>query len=174
MARAVPATCPNASSPEGLFLAVSHQPFSLHKPHGNLSQFVSQFSGELTKKKLGELHNFPAGAMSIGRLDEESEGLLLLPTDGKMSDLIRSRRIDKEYYAPVDGLIDEVAIAQIQVGVKIGIHRKKYITSSCVGRRLDLVPNLPSAPAKSATQINSERKLIGSVREVFSFRCSNW
>ena len=72
---------------------MSHQPFSLHKPCGYLSQFVSQFSGELKKKKLGELHNFPTGTMSIGRLDEECEGLLLLPTDGKMSDLIRRRKI---------------------------------------------------------------------------------
>ena len=118
-----------------------HQHFILHKPYGYLSQFVSQFSGELKKKKLGELHNFPAGTMSIGRLDEESEGLLLLTTDGKMSDLIRSRKIEKEYYAQVDGLIDEADIAQMQAGVEIGIHSEKYITSPCVARRLDPAPN---------------------------------
>lgn len=42
----------------------------------------------------------------------------MLPTDGKMSDLVRSCKIDKDYYAQVDGLIDEAAIAQIQVGSK--------------------------------------------------------
>ena len=71
----------------------------------------ASFWGELKKKKPGELHNFPSGILSIGRLDEESEGLLLLPIDGKMSDLMHSRKIDKHYYAQVEGLIDEAAIA---------------------------------------------------------------
>ena len=119
---------------------MAHQHFVIHKPYGYLSQFVSQFSGEAKKKKLGELHCFPAGTMSIGRLDEESEGLLLLTTDGKMSDLIRSRKIEKEYYAQVDGLIDEAAIAQMQAGVEIGIHDVKYQTNPCTARRLDPAP----------------------------------
>ena len=119
---------------------MAHQHFIIHKPYGYLSQFVSQFSGELKKKKLGELHDFPAGTMSNGRLDEESEGLLLLTTDGKMSDLIRSRKIEKEYYAQVDGLIDEAAIAQLQAGVEIGIHNEKYQTTPCTAHRLDPAP----------------------------------
>jgi 23S rRNA pseudouridine2457 synthase len=64
------------------------------------------------KKLLGEFFDFPAGTMSIGRLDEDSEGLLLLTTDGKMSELVRSKKVEKEYYAQVDGLITEEAIAQ--------------------------------------------------------------
>ena len=44
---------------------MSHQQFILHKHYGYLSQFVGQFSGELKKKKFGELRNFPAGTMSI-------------------------------------------------------------------------------------------------------------
>ena len=85
--------------------------FVLHKPFGYLSQFVA----DLKKKKLlGELHNFPAGTMAIGRLDEPSEGLLLLTTDGKTSEYVRSTRVEKEYYAQVDGLITPEAVAWVE------------------------------------------------------------
>lgn len=115
---------------------MSHRHFLIHKPYGYLSQFV----GEAKKKKLGEFHDFPEGIMAIGRLDEDSEGLLLLTTDGRMSELVRSRKIEKEYYAQVDGLIDDAAIAQLQTGVEIGIHDVHYLTSPCTARRLDPAP----------------------------------
>jgi 23S rRNA pseudouridine2457 synthase len=109
----------------------------IHKPYGYLSQFVC----ELKKKKLlGDLHDFPEGTMAIGRLDEESEGLLLLTTDGKMSELVRSKKIEKEYYAQVDGLITDEAIATMQQGVEIGIRDVKYQTSPCTAFRLEKAP----------------------------------
>ena len=114
-----------------------HRHFLIHKPYGYLSQFV----GEAKKKKLGEFHNFPEGIMAIGRLDEDSEGLLLLTTDGRTSELVRSRKIEKEYYAQVDGLIDEDAIAHLQTGVEIGIHNVRYLTTPCTAHRLDPAPD---------------------------------
>lgn len=113
-----------------------HRHFLIHKPYGYLSQFV----GEAKKKKLGEFHDFPEGIMAIGRLDEDSEGLLLLTTDGRMSERVRSRKIEKEYHAQVDGLITDAAIAQLQTGVEIGIHGVKYQTNPCAARRLDPAP----------------------------------
>ena len=68
---------------------MSHHHFLIHKPYGYLSQFV----GEAKKKKLGEFHDFPDGIMAIVRLDEDSEGLLLLTTDGRMSELVRSKKV---------------------------------------------------------------------------------
>ncbi len=115
---------------------MSHRHFLIHKPYGYLSQFI----GEAKKKKLGEFHDFPEGTMAIGRLDEDSEGLLLLTTDGRMSEHIRSKKIEKEYYAQVDGLIDDEAIARLQAGVEIGIHSVKYQTSPCTAFRLDAAP----------------------------------
>ena len=114
-----------------------HRHFLIHKPYGYLSQFV----GEAKKKKLGEFHDFPEGIMAIGRLDEDSEGLLLLTTDGQMSELVRSKKVEKEYYAQVDGLITDEAIAQLQTGVEIGIHGVKYQTTPCRARRLDAAPD---------------------------------
>ena len=114
-----------------------HRHFIIHKPYGYLSQFV----GEAKKKKLGEFHDFPNGIMAIGRLDEDSEGLLLLTTDGKVSEHIRSKKIEKEYYAQVDGLIDAEAIGRLQAGVEIGIHNVRYQTSPCTAFRLDPAPD---------------------------------
>ena len=119
---------------------MSHRHFLIHKPYGCLSQFTSQFSGEAKKTMLGKFHNFPAGTMSIGRLDEDSEGLLLLTTDGKVSETIRSRHVEKEYYAQVDGVMDEPALARMRAGVEIGVHNEKVTTSPCAAHRLEPTP----------------------------------
>lgn len=82
---------------------MGHQHFKLFKPFGYLSQFLSNARHERNKKFLGELHDFPPGTMAIGRLDKDSEGLLLLTTDGKVSAEITGTNIEKEYYVQVDG-----------------------------------------------------------------------
>lgn len=114
-----------------------HSHFIHHKPFGYLCQFVC----ELPKKKLvGTLYDFPEGTMAIGRLDEQSEGLLLLTTDGQLSEYIRSRKIEKEYYSQVDGLITDEAIENLQRGVEIGIREVKYQTKPCRVFRLEKDP----------------------------------
>ena len=94
------------------------------------------------KKFLGELANFPEGTMSIGRLDEKSEGLLLLTTDGKISNTINGSGTEKEYYAQVDGIISSEAIEMMRKGLKIGINGKKYLTKPCKVQSLEK-PNFP-------------------------------
>jgi 23S rRNA pseudouridine2457 synthase len=116
-----------------------HQHFIMHKPFGYLSQFVGEGK---KKKRLGELYDFPEGTMCIGRLDENSEGLLLLTTDGKLSNYISTAGIEKEYYVQVDGLISSIAIEQLQQGVEIGIEGIKYQTKPCTINILEQVPDL--------------------------------
>ncbi|WP_396211234.1 pseudouridine synthase [Flavobacterium sp.] len=106
-----------------------HQHFLIHKPYGYLSQF--KYELKRNKKLLGELYDFPEGIMAIGRLDEDSEGLLLLTTDGMMSEIVRSKKVEKEYYVQVDGIINQDAIEKLQNGVEIGFNGKKYITRKC-------------------------------------------
>ena len=118
---------------------MSHHHFILHKPYGYLSQFIYELKRK--KKLLGELHNFPARTMAIGRLDEDSEGLLLLTTDGKMSEIIRSKKVDKEYYVQVDGIITTEAIEQLKNGVEIGFNGTKYITKRCEAFIVNEIPN---------------------------------
>lgn len=125
-----------------------HQHFILYKPYGYLSQFISNQKYKNKKKMLGELYNFPQGTMAIGRLDEKSEGLLLLTTDGKISDYITTRGgVEKEYYAQVDGIISEKEIEQLTTGVEISIEGKKYITKPCKASLINL-PKLPERAKK--------------------------
>ena len=116
-----------------------HKHFILNKPYGYLSQFIYQL--KRNKKLLGELYDFPEGTMAIGRLDEDSEGLILLTTDGMMSELVRSKKVDKEYYVQVDGIITQEAIDQIKNGVEIGFKGSKYKTKPCNAFLISEVPN---------------------------------
>jgi 23S rRNA pseudouridine2457 synthase len=122
--------------------AKQHRHFIIHKPYGYISQFLSYAPKSHKKKFLGELANFPEGTMSIGRLDEKSEGLLLLTTDGKLSDTINSSSVEKEYYAQLDGIISSEAIKKLVQGIEIGIHGKKYTTKHCLVKEIES-PNFP-------------------------------
>jgi 23S rRNA pseudouridine2457 synthase len=115
-----------------------HRHFIIHKPYGYLSQFVYELKRK--KKLLGELYDFPEGTMAIGRLDEDSEGLLFLTTDGMMSEIVRSRKVEKEYYVQVDGLITQDAIDVLKAGVEIGFNGKKYKTRRCKASILETEP----------------------------------
>lgn len=130
---------------------MSHHHFIIHKPYGYLSQFIYELKRK--KKLLGELYDFPAGTMAIGRLDEDSEGLLLLTTDGMMSEIIRSKKVDKEYYVQVDGIITQEAIDQLQEGVEIGFNGTKYNTKPC---KASLITEVPAFGARGK-KIRDER-----------------
>ena len=118
-----------------------HRHFIIHKPDGYLSQFINNERRKKNKKLLGELFNFPENTMSIGRLDADSEGLLLLTTDGKVSEIVRSKKVEKEYFVLVDGIADHAAIKKLENGVEIGIHGKKYMTKPCQAKCLDRAPD---------------------------------
>ncbi|MCL4157076.1 UNVERIFIED_CONTAM: hypothetical protein GTU68_061374 [Idotea baltica] len=122
------------------------QHFILHKPFGYLTQFV--YNGKGKAKLLGELHDFPDGTMAIGRLDKNSEGLLLLTTNGKVSYLICSRKVDKEYFVQLDGIIDDEAIQDLETGVEISIEGEKYKTLPCKVKRLVTAPAFPERNPK--------------------------
>lgn len=127
---------------------LKHRHFALYKPYGVLSQFASNAKHEHKKQFLGEFYDFPEGTMPIGRLDEDSEGLLLLTTDGKLSDTICKGLYDKEYYAQVDGLITDDAIKQLQNSVEIGFKGIKYDTMPCEVKRLEKAPTFPDRKRK--------------------------
>jgi 23S rRNA pseudouridine2457 synthase len=128
-----------------------NQHFIVYKPFGFLSQFVYEL--KRPKKLLGSLYSFPEKTMAIGRLDEDSEGLLFLTTNGMESELVRSKKVEKEYYAQVDGLITEEAIEALKVGVLIGLDGKKYQTKKCTAFIVSGIPDFP----ERAKKIRDER-----------------
>lgn len=127
---------------------MEHRHFKLFKPYGYLSQFQTNAKHEINKKFLGELHDFPEGTMAIGRLDKDSEGLLLLTTNGKVSYEITSSKTDKEYYVQVDGEITTEAIILLQNGVEISHQSETYITKPCTAFKLETIPDFPERGKK--------------------------
>ena len=125
-----------------------HFHFLLYKPYGYLSQFVNNGQKKNSKKLLGELYDFPEGTMPVGRLDEKSEGLLLLTTDGKVCNYFCSSGIEKEYYALVNGDISNQAVTQMKNGVEIGFHGKKYNTQPCKVTKVTVDPEFPERGKK--------------------------
>lgn len=119
-----------------------HHHFKIFKPYGFLSQFVQE--ARRKKKLIGDLSDFPDKTMAIGRLDHDSEGLLLLTTDGMMSYKVRDKGIEKEYYVQVDGEITEDAMSQLQNGVEITVNGTTYLTLPCKAFKLENEPELPT------------------------------
>lgn len=124
-----------------------HCHFMIYKPYGFLSQFITN-QKKSRARLLGELGDFPPGTMAIGRLDKDSEGLLLLTTDGKASSFITSSKVEKEYYAQVDGLVNDEALKELVSGVEIGNDGEKYMTKAVAARSLIPPPAFPDRPKK--------------------------
>lgn len=116
-------------------MSSNHRHFLLYKPAGYISQFI--YEKKRSKKKLGELFDFPEGTMAIGRLDEDSEGLLMLTTDGRISEEIRSAHYEKQYVAQVDGIITNEALEQLANGVEIGVKGTRLLTKPCAAARIE-------------------------------------
>lgn len=91
---------------------------------------LSQFSKDGKRPRLGELQHFDEGIYPVGRLDATSEGLLIL-TDNKalnnalLKPVNAHRRI---YYAQVDRIVTDEAIAQLERGVEISLQGELYHT----------------------------------------------
>ena len=145
-----------------------HQHFIIHKPFGYISQFVNNKTRK--KKLLGELFGFPEGTMSIGRLDAKSEGLLLLTTDGKLSDTICSSKVEKEYYVQVDGEINLKAIEKLNKGVEIGFDGKRYLTKPSRTIVLDKDPDFIERSRKIRDERHGKTSWISVVLNEGKFR----
>ena len=123
---------------------MDHQHFLIYKPYKMLSQFMTNDRHQKNKKFLGELFDFPLDSMAVGRLDETSEGLLMITTDGKLSSHINKHgKVEKEYYAQVDGVITEEAIEKMTSGLEISINGSIYLTKECQAKIVEQTPDLP-------------------------------
>ena len=103
-----------------------HQYYIIYKPFQVLSQFTSQEG----KKTLKDFFPVPADVYPVGRLDFDSEGLLIQTNDTTFNHRLLNPRFahDREYWVQVEGDISPVAIRQLESGVTISIDGKSYRT----------------------------------------------
>lgn len=90
--------------------------FIINKPFNMVSQFVSNDNVRL----LGELdYSFPEGTHAIGRLDNNSEGLLILSTNKKLTRLLFQSEVPhkRKYLVQVNNLISNESIVTLQNGI---------------------------------------------------------
>lgn len=113
---------------------VSKLYFLLNKPAGYLSQ-----KSENKKTIYDLLKNLNLSAeqtkslFAVGRLDRETEGLLVLTNDGKLSDFIMlpKNEITKRYHAILEKNIDIEKIKLLEKGIEIKINHETYKTNPC-------------------------------------------
>ena len=113
--------------------------FITYKPFGVLTQF----SGE--GPTLASLGEFPRDVYPVGRLDKDSEGLLLLTDDKSLNHQLLNPRFahQRTYFVQVEGVPTTEALAHLQAGVTIQVGGKPYRTKPAVAKLLDSAPTLP-------------------------------
>ncbi len=116
--------------------------FCIYKPFGVLSQFTREAPHHQT---LADLYPFPPDVYPVGRLDKESEGLLILTNDASLNQALLhpSRAHRRTYLVQVEGVPDSDALRKLRRGVTIRVNRKPYQTRPCQVRILDPEPDLP-------------------------------
>ena len=110
-----------------------------NKPYGVLSQFTEEGTGHPTLKKYINVPNVYAA----GRLDRDSEGLLLLTDDGALIKRLTdpNHHIEKTYWVMVEGDPTREKLRQLERGVEL----KDYVTLPCKARLIP-TPSLPPRP----------------------------
>lgn len=107
-----------------------------YKPYGTVSQFTP-LAGHKTLADFG----LPAGVYAAGRLDHDTEGLLVLTDDGQLQHELSDPQFDhpKTYWAEVERLPDEEALKKLAAGVRL----KEGMTRPCKAKILNPEPKLP-------------------------------
>lgn len=96
----------------------------LHKPAGVVS--ATEDNREKTVLDLVRPEDRKNGLFPVGRLDRDTEGLLLLTDDGELAHRLLSpkKHVDKTYYAKIDGQVTEEHVKQFREGLDIGDEKK--------------------------------------------------
>jgi len=90
---------------------------------------------------------FPEGTHSVGRLDDESEGLLILTTDKTLTRrlLHPDKKHKRRYLVQVKRKVEETTLVKLRTGLEIEVKAKgTYKTAPCEVELLDRAPELPS------------------------------
>ncbi|MBK8584168.1 MAG: pseudouridine synthase [Bacteroidetes bacterium] len=116
--------------------------YAIYKPFGMLSQFTKEGEHQ-TLADLSE--KFPIDVYPVGRLDADSEGLLLLTNDKR----VNSKLLDpttghqRTYLVQVEGEITEEALETLRRGMELSIDGKVFLTRPAKAEVVDELPDLP-------------------------------
>lgn len=111
---------------------------AFHKPYGVLCQFTPDQPGQRTLAEFG----FPPGVYPVGRLDMDSEGLLLLTDEAGFNHRLLDPKTEhpRTYLAQVEGIPTPEAIRKLERG---GLDIQGHRTRPCRVRLPDPVPEIP-------------------------------
>jgi 23S rRNA pseudouridine2457 synthase len=116
--------------------------FIVYKPYKMISQFISPYK----QRKLGELnYEFPEGTNAVGRLDNDSEGLLILTNDKTLTKklLHPSKKHKRNYIVQVEKKIEEPSLIKLRNGIEIIVKQKGiYKTLPCEVNLIEQPENL--------------------------------
>ena len=91
--------------------------YAINKPYGVLTQFTDGFG----RKTLADLFKVPKSVYPVGRLDMDSEGLLILTSDKRAIDFLLNpgNSHEREYFSQVEGIPTVLELKKLEVGVII-------------------------------------------------------
>ena len=114
--------------------------FIIYKPY----LVLSQFSAVDGKKTLADFFDVPKDVYPVGRLDFDSEGLLLLTNNKQLNHRLLHPNFQhqRSYLVQVDGAITDEAIAQLKKGVEINVDGKLHQCKSLLAKILEQDPEL--------------------------------
>lgn len=114
---------------------------AFNKPHGVLSQFTPDGSPNRALSEFG----FPPGVYALGRLDADSEGLLLLSDEPGLNTTLLDPRGGhwRTYWAQVEGIPGSDALAKLRAGVVFAGHRSLPCRASLLDPQPVVPPRIP-------------------------------
>jgi 23S rRNA pseudouridine2457 synthase len=115
-----------------------------NKPFNVLSQFTDKGNEGTPRQTLSDFIDVP-GVYAAGRLDQDSEGLLVLTDNGRLQAQISNPRnkTPKTYWAQIEGLPDESALERLRRGVDLKDGRTAPAKVERIDPPADLWPRTP-------------------------------
>lgn len=123
-----------------MYLWTVYTYYVIYKPYNILSQFTD----EGNKKGLNSILSLPKDCYPVGRLDADSEGLLLITNDKSVNNRLLNPKAQhrRTYLVQVDGDITDEAIKKLKSGVDIKVEGKVYSTLPADAQKIE-EPELP-------------------------------
>jgi len=115
--------------------------YIIYKPY----EVLTRFTPEGNKACLADYFKVPSDVYPVGRLDYDSEGLLILTNDKTLNQqlLLPKHAHEREYWVQVDGAVTAEAVQQLEAGVQINVDGQLYRTKRCRAEMFTAEPLLP-------------------------------